>query len=151
MTRTETLSDTRRDYRLDLNRNGLDDRLEPPEVDIAEGARELKERLRNNTSTSPALSGGDIDAAWDMAESGGEETAAGSNTTPDQNVVEEIGAALGVTYREDEELQVGGKEKARDRHRWELDPASAEDYYERALEEATPRGAKPRFLKFFGF
>lgn len=150
MTRTETIIDKSRDYRLDLNGNGLDDRLEPPEVNIVEGARELKERLRTNTSTSPALSGGDIDAAWDMAESGGEETAAGSNSTPDQNVVEEIGAALGVTYREDEELNVGLKERERDRHRWELDPASADDYYERAREEAIPRG-KARFLKFFGF
>jgi hypothetical protein len=45
--------------------------------------------------------------------------------------VEEIGRALGVTYREGEELKAGAKEAERDRHRWELDPASAEDYAER--------------------
>lgn len=150
MTRSETLIEEPRQVRPDRNRNGLDDRLEPPEVNVAEGARELRERLRVNTSTSPALSGGDIDAAWDMAESGGEETVAGSNTTPDQNVVEELGAALGVTYREDEELNCGEKEKERDRHRWELDPASADDYFERARAEAGPR-EKARFLRFFGF
>lgn len=66
-----------------------------------------------------------------MAEDSGEETATGSNPTPDQDVVEEIGEAMGVTYADDEELRLGGKEAERDQHRWELDPASAEDYAQR--------------------
>jgi hypothetical protein len=84
-----------------------------------------------NRSTSPALSAGDLDARWDEAESSGEETAGGSQPTPDQEVVEEIGRAIGVTYQEGEVLKVGEKEAERDRHRWELDPASSEDYQER--------------------
>lgn len=51
------------------------------------------------------------------------------------NVVEEIGRVVGVTYQEGEELQVGQKEAERDRHRWELDPASSEDYRDR-LEDS---------------
>jgi uncharacterized protein DUF6335 len=49
----------------------------------------------------------------------------------ENDVVEEVGEALGVTYQDDETLQAGAKETERDLHRWELDPASAEDYIER--------------------
>jgi hypothetical protein len=88
-------------------------------------------RLRRNTGTSPALASGDLDAQWEMAESCGDETAGGSMMTPDQNVVDELGEAVGVTYEADEELWCGDKERSRDRNRWELDPASAEDWGER--------------------
>jgi hypothetical protein len=48
-----------------------------------------------------------------------------------QDVVEDIGQAAGITYEEGEPLRVGEKDGQRDAHRWELDPASAEDYSER--------------------
>ncbi len=67
-----------------------------------------------------------------VAEASGEETAAGSNHALDEDVVEEIGKEAGITYADDEELRVGGKEAERDERRWELDPASAEDYSERS-------------------
>ncbi len=39
---------------------------------------------------------------------------------------------FGITYEDWEELAFGGeKEVERDVHRWELDPASAEDFFER--------------------
>jgi len=77
------------------------------------------------------LSGGDIDAQWEMAESYGDETAGVSAPTPDQNDVVEWAAAMGLHYDDFEELRCGDKEHERDIHRWELDPASAEDYFER--------------------
>jgi hypothetical protein len=83
-------------------------------------------------STSPLLAAGDLDARWQEAEAAGDETAGASNPTPDQEVVDEIGKAIGITYADEEELRVGGKEAERDQHRWELDPASSEDYKERA-------------------
>ena len=92
---------------------------------------QTQERLRRNTSTDPSLASGDLDAQWEMAESQGDEMAGGSMMTPDQNVVDEFGEALGVTYEADEELWFGDKERSRDAHRWELDPASAEDWTER--------------------
>jgi uncharacterized protein DUF6335 len=46
----------------------------------------------------------------------------------------------GVTYEDDEELACGDKESLRDAHRWELDPASAEDYRERMRHEHEPDG-----------
>ena len=49
----------------------------------------------------------------------------------EQNDTEETAAAMGISYADDEELKVGEKERSRDEHRWELDPASAEDYKDR--------------------
>ncbi len=115
----------------DTNQNGIEDSIEPPAIDIAAGSKALADRLKQNTSTDPTLSGGDIDARWEMAESQGDETVAGSMPTPGQGNVEEIGAAMGVTYQDNEELRVGEKERDRDKSRWELDPASSEDYQER--------------------
>lgn len=91
------------------------------------GHDELEEKLHKHTSTSPALSAGDVDADWASAESSGDETPGGDNPTPDQDVVDEIGRALGVEYDDNEELQGGVEIVERDRHRWELDPASRED------------------------
>jgi hypothetical protein len=88
------------------------------------GREGLKDRLRKNTSASPALTSGDIDADWESAESIGDEAPGGDNPTPDQDVVDDIGRALGVEYEDDEELQGGAEINERDRRRWELDPAS---------------------------
>src|SRR5437764_741968 len=99
-------------------------------INVDSGRYELRRRLENNTSSSPALSGGDVDAQWEMAESTGDETAFGSSPTPDQNGVDQWGEALGVEFGDSEELDFD-KPHARDRRRWELDPASSEDYLAR--------------------
>ena len=135
MDKTEKLIDWKEDERKDRNRDGIDDDLEPPVPDVSAGSRQLAERLREHTDTSPALSGGDIDARWEDADGSGEESVAGSTPTPGQNNVQEMGEAIGVTYQDNEELRVGEKERSRDQHRWELDPASSEDYQDRAREE----------------
>ncbi len=96
--------------------------------------RELHEHSHRDAACGPALSGGDIDARWDQAESAGEETACGSVPTPDQSIVDDIGEAVGIVYQPGETLKLGEKEQGRDRRRWELDPASAEDYAERMHE-----------------
>jgi len=87
------------------------------------------ERLQHN-ETSPELTGGDVDANWENAYAVGDESPGGDNPTPDQDRVDDIGKALGVQYNDDEELKASDKITERDRHRWELDPASAEDYPE---------------------
>jgi hypothetical protein len=135
MDKTEKLIDWEENEKVDRNRDGIDDRIEPPVPDVTAGSQKLAEKLRQNPNTSPVLTGGDIDARWDLAESQGDDTPMGSMPAPDQNVVEEIGEAIGVTYADDEELKVGEKERSRDQHRWELDPASSEDYRERLKEE----------------
>ncbi len=92
------------------------------------GRAALLQAKKAHTETSPAMTGGDVDADWEDAYAMGDEAPGGDNPTPDQDVVDEIGAALGVTYQDDEELKAADKIIERDRHRWELDPASAEDY-----------------------
>jgi hypothetical protein len=92
------------------------------------GRRELHDRYVEHTETSPAITGGDVDADWESAYTVGDEAPGGDNPTPDQDVVDEIGAALGVQYADNEELKGEKKISDRDRHRWELDPASSEDY-----------------------
>jgi hypothetical protein len=90
------------------------------------GHRQLEERLQENLSESPILSGGDIDAAWDESDVG-EETVGGKTPTPDQDVVDELGEAVGLTYEDDEPLNTADKLAKRDHDRWELDPESAEE------------------------
>lgn len=95
------------------------------------GRAELEQKLQQHTSTSPALTAGDVDADWGAAEAVGDEAPGGDNPTPDQDVVDEIGRALGVEYDDDEELQGGDEIAQRDRHRWELDPGSSDDFEDR--------------------
>ena len=123
------------DEKRDANANGIDDEMEPPVADVTAGSRQLVDRLEQHHGTDPTLSGGDVDARWEDAESGGDETVGGSTATPGQNDVESMGKALGVTYADNETLDPGGKEAERDAHRWELDPASSEDYAERTTPE----------------
>ncbi len=95
------------------------------------GRRELDESLHEHTGMTPALTGGDVDADWENAYFSGEEAPGGDNPTPDQDIVEDIGKSLGVEYADNEELKSSDKVTERDKHRWELDPASSEDYKER--------------------
>ena len=95
------------------------------------GRAELNQKLHQHTGTGPALTGGDVDADWESAEAVGDEAPGGDNPTPDQDVVDEIGRALGVEYDDDEELRGGDEIRERDRRRWELDPASSDDFEDR--------------------
>ncbi len=122
----------------DRNQNGIDDAIEPPEVDVMAGTQQLANRLRNHSSTSPELSGGDIDARWEDAESAGDESVGGSTAIPGQNDVDDLGRAVGVTYADGEELTGGEKQQRRDERRWERDPASSADY-----ESRNPPGGSP--------
>jgi hypothetical protein len=91
------------------------------------GRDELQETLEEYHSLSPILSGGDIDAAWEDSNVAGEESVGGSVLTPDQDVVDELGEAAGITYRDDEPLDTEEKLRRRDEDRWELDPRSNDD------------------------
>jgi hypothetical protein len=92
------------------------------------GRGEMLRSLSDHTETSPDLTAGDLDAKWDDAYAVGDEAPGGDNPTPDQDRVDDIGKALGVTYQEGEELQGSEKVVERDKHRWELDPASSDDW-----------------------
>ena len=95
------------------------------------GRAGLDQSLEEHGDMTPALTGGDVDADWENAYFSGDEAPGGDNPTPDQEVVDDIGKALGVQYDDNEELKSSDKLRARDKHRWELDPASSEDYKDR--------------------
>jgi Family of unknown function (DUF6335) len=107
---------------LDLNRTASSARS---------GRRELLEKYEEHTETGPALTGGDVDADWESAYSVGDEAPGGDNPTPDQDIVDDIGRAVGVQYQDNEELKGEKKILERDKHRWELDPASSDDWEDR--------------------
>jgi hypothetical protein len=91
------------------------------------GRQKLEEKLNDYREMDPTLSGGDVDAAWDDSNAAGEESVGGSAPTPDQDIVDEIGRAAGLTYGDNEPLDSDKKLLDRDRNRWELNPASAEE------------------------
>lgn len=103
---------------------------------LAVGGRDvLLEELDEHNSLSPELTGGDLDASWQTANQAGEETVGGSAPTPDQDVVDELGRAAGLNYRDTEPIDYDAKVLARDRNRWELNPASALDQEEESPED----------------
>jgi hypothetical protein len=91
----------------------------------------MADHLFEHRNMSPEIAGGDVDVDLEDAYFTGEEAPGGDNPTPDQDIVDDIGKALGVEYNDDEELKSADKLTKRDQHRWELDPASSEDYKDR--------------------
>ncbi len=81
--------------------------------------------------SGPELTGGDIDAAWDQAATVGDEAVGGTVATPDQDIVDELGAAVGLEMDDRAFLRTNEILDERDDRRWELDPTSSEDYQER--------------------
>ncbi|HEY7289343.1 MAG TPA: DUF6335 family protein [Vicinamibacterales bacterium] len=126
---------------LDRARRTLDDIVPTPPSSLnldrrssaaKSGRAEMEDSLKKHgTAINPGLTGGDVDADFENAYFSGDEAPGGDNPTPDQDVVEDIGRALGIEYNDNEELKSGDKLTKRDKHRWELDPASSEDYKDR--------------------
>ncbi len=71
-------------------------------------------------TSSAVLTGGDVDADWQRAWDSGDEAVGGSTATPDQDIVDEIGRALGVEQESDAEVRTSHEILGeRDRHRWD--------------------------------
>jgi hypothetical protein len=85
---------------------------------------ELTERLAEHHSSSPADSGGDIDAEWEDVNDAGAESVFGHNPTPDQSNVEENANAMGIDFEDNEPLDFIEKLEKRDKDRFELDEGS---------------------------
>ena len=139
MDKTENLIGWKEDERKDRDRNCIDDRIEPPIPDITAGSKKLRHELRDNPGNDPVVTGGDPDARWESAQFSGDEAAVSSMPTPEHNEVDDLGRSMGVTYQDNEELKVGEKERDRDKQRWELDPASSDDWQDRSRDESGNR------------
>lgn len=95
------------------------------EISLAPQApSELYQRLAEHNSSSPADSGGDIDANWEEVNSSGSEAVFGHNPTPDQSDVEQNAHAMGIDFEDNEPLDFIRKLGKRDRKRFELDENS---------------------------
>jgi len=93
----------------------------------------LAGEVASHHETGPALSGGDVDADWQRAHDSGEEAVGGSVATPDQDVVDEIGRALGVPQESDAEVHTSEEIlRSRDRLRWHLEREAADQEEGRA-------------------
>ena len=95
------------------------------------GRAAMEHSLREHGGMSPDIAAGDVDVDVEDAYFTGDDSPGGDNQTPGQDLVDDIGKALGVEYDDNEPLKASDKVAERDTHRWELDPASAEDYKER--------------------
>jgi hypothetical protein len=125
--------------RLDRARRTLDDTVPSPPSSLdldrnassaRSGRAEFAQKVDNHRGMTD-VNGGDPDVDIEDAYFTGEEAPGGDNPTPDQDIVDDIGKALGVEYEDNEELKAADKVVERDKHRWELDPASSEDYKDR--------------------
>ena len=80
-----------------------------------------------HAETGPRLSGGDVDADWVGAYGSGEESVGGSVATPDQDIVDELGRALGVEQASDAPVRTSEEIlRERDRFRWHLERKAAD-------------------------
>jgi hypothetical protein len=101
-----------------------------PELPRGGHVAELAAEVASHPETSPVLTGGDLDADWVGAYAAGDEAVGGSVAMPGQDVVDEIGRALGVEQESDAEVRMSDEIlKSRDRFRWHLerDAADAEE------------------------
>jgi hypothetical protein len=92
--------------------------------DVPTAPEELAERLDENHASSPADSGGDIDASWEEVNTTGSEAVFGHNPTPDQSDVEANAHAMGINFEDNEPLDFVKKLAKRDDDRFELDENS---------------------------
>jgi hypothetical protein len=101
--------------------------------ELDHGGELAKRRLQQHTDESSELSAGDMDATWDDAD--GEEAGSGSTSTPDENVTDEVGGAVGISYSDSEPLNTDEKLEQREHDRWDMNPASDPEYQDRIKEE----------------
>lgn len=108
----------------------------PEDIGEPGGVIELLGELAGHQETGPVLSGGDVDADWMRAHLSGEEAVGGSVPTPDQDVVDEIGRALGVEQAPDAEVRTSQEIlHNRDRFFWHLERDASRKEEEAELKE----------------
>ncbi|MGH8001818.1 MAG: DUF6335 family protein [Brasilonema sp.] len=98
------------------------------------GDHKLRTEIKRNTDANPELTAADVDAAWERAADVGDEAVGGTAPTPDQDIVDELGAAVGMEMDDKAFLRTTEIFEQRDDKRWELDAKSSQDYEERRNE-----------------
>ena len=147
----EAIAADETDTNLDLDDDGIEDRVETEETisdlpqeltqsygtgvqgqpsDLA-GRYSRRSNQRYYNEADPILTGGDIDANYEQANAVGDEAVGGTAPTPDQDIVDEVAAAVGLELDDRTDVRINSILEERDDRRWELDPKSSEDYEER--------------------
>lgn len=98
------------------------------------GGRTMTDRRQDVPLDYLMTTGGDIDSNPYEAATVGDESVGGTVNTPDMDIVDEIGAAVGLEMDDRAFLRTGEILEQRDDRRWELDPESSEDYSGRRQE-----------------
>jgi Family of unknown function (DUF6335) len=101
-----------------------------------EGGRTMRDRRHELHEASPVLTGGDIDANYEQANAVGDESVGGTVSTPDMDIVDDLGKAVGLEMDDYSFLRTNEILEQRDDQRWELEPKSSEDYSERREYES---------------
>ncbi len=146
----ETIASDDTDDNLDVDDDGISDEADgeiisdlPQEVTQSYGtglqgqpidragrySRRTDKHIENDVNS--VLTGEDIDANYDDAATVGEEGVGGTVSTPDQDIVDEVAAAVGLELDDRTDVRISNILEERDDRRWELDPTSSEDYQER--------------------
>lgn len=99
------------------------------------GGRTMRDRDSELNEASAVLTGGDIDANYEQANAVGDESVGGTVSTPDMDIVDEIGRAVGLEMSDYNFLHTNEILEGRDERRWELEPSSSEDYKDRRNDE----------------
>ena len=85
-------------------------------------AADVLEMMTFGAPLSTVLTGGDLDADWRRAWDSGDEAVGGSGATPDPDIVDELGRALGVAQEPDAEVWTSQDIlRERDCHRWQYE------------------------------
>jgi hypothetical protein len=92
------------------------------------GGRTMNDRREEMPEYDVLVVGGDIDSNPYQASTVGDESVGGTVNTPDMDIVDEIGAAVGLEMDDRAFLRTEDILEQRDDRRWELDPESSEDY-----------------------
>ncbi len=105
-------------------------------VIVEPGLNQYEITTLNDSSSEYGSSGSQISdddgevAAAEQESATGEKLVGGSAPNPDQDMVDELGAAAGIEMADGAILHTADMLDHRDEDRWELDPSSAEDHQE---------------------
>jgi hypothetical protein len=92
-------------------------------------------RIHNYNEGSETLTGGDVDANYEQSDADGDESVGGTAPTPDMDIVDNLGKAVGIEMDDTEFLHTNDILEQRDDERWEMEPRSSEDYEARIDDE----------------
>ena len=88
----------------------------------------MKDKLRKSTSGGAAITAGDVDADWESAEAVGDEARAATTQRPIRTWSTTSAARSASNTKTTRNYRAARRSLIAIKHRWELDPASKDDF-----------------------